>query len=59
MKETLQNKIAWLLPQRIVYFAFIRFWAFATSFDEGATMTPDEMTWTKAIELWERKFGKN
>lgn len=52
------EKIAWMLPKKVVYFAFIRFWAHATSYKEGQTMTPDEMSWTKAIELWEDKYGK-
>ena len=58
MKDKIYNKIAWLLPQRVVYWAFIRFWANATTFEEGAKMTPDDMTWTKAMYLWERKHRK-
>jgi len=48
------QKIAHWLPKKLVYFAFIRFWAFATTHDEGCKMTPDEMTWSKASEIWER-----
>lgn len=58
MKDKIYEKIAWLLPERVVYFAFFRFWGCATSFEEGAKMTPDQMTWTKAIELWEKKHSK-
>jgi len=58
MKDKIYNKIAWLLPQRVVYWAFFRFWSCATSFEEGAKMSPDEMTWSKALELWERKHKK-
>lgn len=58
MKDKIYNKIAWLLPQRVIYFAFFRFWANATTFEEGAEMTPDQMKWDKAIELWERKYDK-
>lgn len=55
--EKIYQKIAWLLPQRLVYFAFIRFWANATTFEEGSKITPDEMTWAKAIELWEKRYS--
>ncbi len=55
--ERLSRALAWLLPANVVYWAFIRFWANATCTDEGRKMHPDEMTWTKAIELWERKHG--
>lgn len=56
MKNKIYNKIAWLLPQRVVFYAFFRFWGLATNFEEGSKMSPDEMTWSKAIELWERKY---
>lgn len=56
--EKLYQWVAYRLPQRLVYFVFIRFWANATTIDEGRNMTPDEMTWTKAIELWERYHEK-
>lgn len=58
MSEKLAQWIAWQLPPKVVYFAFIRFWAHATCTDEGAGMTPTEMTWDKAIDLWERKYGR-
>lgn len=57
MEDKIYNKIAWMLPQRVVYWAFFRFWGCATTFEEGVKMTPDEMTWSKAIELWERKHA--
>ena len=28
--------------------------AYATTHDEGREMTPDEMTFSKAAEIWER-----
>jgi hypothetical protein len=58
MKNRTAQWIAGKLPPRLVYFAFIRLWAHATSTDEGQNMTPDEMNWTKALELWERTHGK-
>jgi len=58
MKNKFAQWVAHKLPPRVVYFTFIRFWAHATCTDEGTTMTPDEMKWYKAIELWERKHGK-
>lgn len=58
MKNYISEKISGILPARVIYFCFIRLWAHATCTDEGATMTPDEMNWTLAIKLWERKYGK-
>lgn len=58
MKDKIYNRIAWMLPQRVIYFAFFRFWGHATSYKEGGTMTPDQMSWQKAIELWEDRYGK-
>lgn len=51
------NWLARFLPQRLVFYAFFRFWAHATTTGEGRTMIPDEMMWTKAIELWEGTYG--
>lgn len=50
--------VAHLLPSKLVYFCYIRFLAHATTTDEGQKMTPDEMTFSKAVELWERKHGR-
>lgn len=58
MKDKIYRKISWWLPERLVYWSFVRFWSLATSFEEGANMTPDEMTWSKAIDLWVRKHQK-
>jgi len=46
------------MPAKLVYHCYIRFLAHATSTDEGRSMTPDEMTFSKATEIWERKYGK-
>jgi hypothetical protein len=51
------NWVAWLLPARIVFFAFFRFWAHATTYQEGALCTPEDMNWKLALDLWERKYG--
>lgn len=58
MKNTIYQKIAHLLPAKLIYFCYIRFMANATTLDEGSYMTPDEMTFSKANELWERRYGK-
>lgn len=58
MKEKIYNWIAWHLPQRVIYHAFFRFWGHATTYAEGQGLTPDEMTWGKACDLWERKYGR-
>lgn len=45
--------IADMLPKKLVYFCYIRFMAFATTHGEGERITPDEMTFSKAVEIWE------
>jgi hypothetical protein len=52
--EKIYQKIAYWLPKKLVYFAYIRLMAHATTTDEGQGMTPDQMTFSKAVELWER-----
>lgn len=58
MKDKIYQKLAYFLPSRLIYFCYIRFMAHATTTDEGSRMTPDEMTFGKATELWERSYGK-
>lgn len=45
--------VAGILPKRLIYFCYIRFMAYVTTHGEGERMTPDEMTFSKAIEIWE------
>lgn len=56
MKNIIYQKISYYIPAKLVFFIFIRFWSNATTKDEGSTMTPTQMTWDKAIELWERRY---
>jgi len=58
MKDKIYQKLAYLIPSRLVYFCYIRLMAHATTTDEGCKMTPDEMGFSKAAELWERSYGK-
>lgn len=54
--DTINNIYQWIaghLPKKLVYFCYIRFLAFATSHGEGSGITPDEMTFSKAVEIWE------
>ena len=45
--------IAGKLPKRLVYFCYIHFMAYVTTHGEGLSMTPDEVTFSKAVEIWE------
>lgn len=45
--------IAGKLPKKLVYFCYIRFMSYATTHGEGQKMTPDEITFSKAVEIWE------
>ena len=56
--DNFYHKIARMMPKKLVYFCYINFMAHATTTDEGRKMTPDEMTFAKAVELWERTYGK-
>ena len=53
MKERLLNRIAWMLPARIVYFAAIRLVEHATTGPYGQTEAP-AITAMDAIERWEK-----
>lgn len=57
MNKIYQTIVYWL-PSKLIYFAYIRFMAHATTTDEGQQMTPDQMPFSTAVELWERKYGK-
>ena len=47
--------LVYLMPRSLVYCAAVRFWAHATTTDEGVHLTLDEMTFTKATEIWNRR----
>lgn len=52
--EKLVIKIAWLLPQRLVYWCAIRLWAYATCGRYGNTVVSD-ITFVGALKRWETK----
>lgn len=58
MKNKIYQYIAHKLPPRLVYFCFIRFMAHGTTYKDGTYYQPDEMSFSKACELWEDKYGK-
>lgn len=41
------------LPKRFVLMCYIQVIAFATTHGEGTKITPDEMTFSKAVKIWE------
>jgi hypothetical protein len=48
--------LAFKLPKRVVYHAYIRLHAYATSGDRpGARKHPDETTWSEAVAVWEKR----
>ena len=54
--ETVNKIYQWIadkLPKRLIFFCYVRFMAFATTHGEGVKMTPDEMGFSKAVEIWE------
>lgn len=53
MATKIYQWIAEKLPKRLVYFCYIRFMAYATTHGEGEKMAPDEITFSKAVEIWE------
>lgn len=56
--EGLLMDIAWLLPSRLVYFAVIRVWAHATC-KIHTNLQPDEVTWSLALDAWEKTYAKH
>ena len=53
MKKEFYQKIADLLPKRLLYFAVIRAWAIATTNEKYSDRTPDEMKWSEVVKLFE------
>lgn len=54
--EVINKLYQWIankLPKKLVYFCYIRFMAFASTHGEGEKMMPDEITFSKAVEIWE------
>lgn len=51
--ESLCQNIAHILPKKIVYYCYVRFLAFATTHGEGENISPDNMSYSKAVEIWE------
>lgn len=49
-KDKLAQWIAWWLPRRIVYFAYVRVHAHATQI--YSSKTPDEITVFEGMEAW-------
>lgn len=56
MKNKIAEKIAYLLPYRVMYFVVIRMWAYTTS-HECANKTPDQTTWNDVLDSWSKKTG--
>ena len=52
------QKLARVLPKRLVYFCYIQFMAEVTTFREGRKVTPDDMSFSLAHKLWQDKYGK-
>lgn len=46
--------IAWKLPRRVVYFAYIRLHSYATC-TKYSDKTPNEVDWSMALNTWETK----
>ena len=45
--------IASMLPKRLLYLCYIHFMAYVTTHGEGSKLSPDEITFSKAVEIWE------
>ena len=46
--------IANVIPPKLVYWAYIRLMAFASTHDEGATMGVDQISFGTATDIWRR-----
>lgn len=54
IKNYIANKIAYLLPNRVMYFALIRAYAYTTVHSHG-DKTPDEIGFSLLVKSWEYK----
>jgi len=54
MKDYLSNKIAYMLPKRIIYFVIIRAYAYVTS-QVYPNLSPDEIGFSKLARSFEVK----
>ena len=52
MKREISDRIAWILPKRIIYFCLIRAWAKATTGKWSNTIGP-EVRMDEVIKRWE------
>lgn len=57
IKNFLANKIAYLLPDRLVIWVIIRAFAYTTT-HEASNKTPDETGYSDVYKSWEAKLGK-
>jgi len=57
-RDWLFRGIADRLPRRVVYFALIRAWAYATTGDYSETVAT-EVTAETVVRRWERSFPEN
>lgn len=56
MKDKWCQWLANILPKRIVYFAYIRLLAHATT-GKYSHLRPDEVDWSDALKAWEEHGG--
>ncbi len=54
MKNKIAEKIAYLLPFRIMYWVAIRLWSYTTT-HECSNKSPDETTLFEVLKSWESK----
>lgn len=54
MKNKIAQKIADILPFRVMYFVIIKMWAYTTT-HECSNKSPYETTWSEVLKSWENK----
>ena len=52
--EKLLGLIANVLPKKLCYFVYVRVHAYATGKNGCPTKHPDEVTWSMALDVWEK-----
>ena len=57
-RDWLFRGVADRLPRRVVYFALIRAWAYATTGKYGTTLVREVAAY-KVVERWERTLSEN
>lgn len=56
MKDKIAQKIAWILPSRIVLWVIVRAFAYTSTTPEYSNRTPDSLGYSDIYKSWDKKL---